>query len=244
MADEQSIDVQKSRNLTRRELVEQLEMFPDFFLPATDPHGLTMKQRLFVLYYVGQAKGNGAEAARMAGYSPDKPENARVTAAKWLLKSNIQFAIQELKKQLVESIKSDQLNTLRLLRAQAYADVRKLYGEDGALKKITDLDDETACAIETIEFKVSDEKVIAGGAVRTVPVTTAKVKFTSKAAARQDLLKIQGLLKDPFDGAPVAGLGIIYFPEKVPEGTDVKTDEQRTDIQTADRCATEGQTGR
>lgn len=50
---------------------------------------LTHKQRLFVAYYLGKANGNGAEAARMAGYAKkwaDRQafqllENSRVKAA-------------------------------------------------------------------------------------------------------------------------------------------------------------------
>jgi hypothetical protein len=38
--------------------------------PKTDPiESLTVKQRLFVSYYLGAANGNATEAARMAGYS-------------------------------------------------------------------------------------------------------------------------------------------------------------------------------
>lgn len=36
---------------------------------ATDPDGLTIKQRAFVQAYVGKANGNGFQAAKMAGYS-------------------------------------------------------------------------------------------------------------------------------------------------------------------------------
>lgn len=36
---------------------------------ATDPDGLTIKQRAFVQFYVGKANGNGFLAAKMAGYS-------------------------------------------------------------------------------------------------------------------------------------------------------------------------------
>jgi hypothetical protein len=50
--------------------------------------GLTTKQRLFVSYYLGQAAGNGTEAARMAGYA--FPGRA---AAKLVVKSCIRAAI-------------------------------------------------------------------------------------------------------------------------------------------------------
>lgn len=35
----------------------------------TEPSGLTYRQRLFVVYYLGEANGNATEAARQAGYA-------------------------------------------------------------------------------------------------------------------------------------------------------------------------------
>lgn len=53
--------------------------------PAVD--SLTYRQRLFVAYYAGEAKGNGTKAARLAGYAVPDVEavrllgNARISAA-------------------------------------------------------------------------------------------------------------------------------------------------------------------
>lgn len=55
-------------------------------VPALEP--LTYRQRLFVGYYAGEAKGNGSEAARLAGYG-----SPRVEASRLLTKANIQAAI-------------------------------------------------------------------------------------------------------------------------------------------------------
>lgn len=161
-------------------------MFPDFFMPAVDPHKLTIKQRLFVLYLCGDAKGNAAEAARMAG-SPAK--NSRIVAAKWVSKVNVQTAIKERKRELIESIKENQLRTLKMLEAHAFSDIRKLFNEDGTMKGVHEIDDETAAAIEGVETQEVRKKGITMGTIQ-------KVKLTPKASARADLLKVQGLLKD------------------------------------------------
>lgn len=59
--------------------------------------GLTRKQRLFVEYYVGEAKGNATEAARLAGYS--SPEGS---AAKNMGKGKLLEAIAALSAELAE----------------------------------------------------------------------------------------------------------------------------------------------
>lgn len=56
-------------------------------------HGLPIRQEMFCQMFVGKAKFNGAEAARLAKYAE---KNARITAAKLLSKSNIQDRISEL----------------------------------------------------------------------------------------------------------------------------------------------------
>lgn len=51
---------------------------------------LTAKERLFVLAYLGEAKGNAAKAARIAGY-----KDTRVTPTRLLAKASIKAAIEE-----------------------------------------------------------------------------------------------------------------------------------------------------
>ena len=197
---------------------EQLSMFPDWFQPAVDPHDLNLRQRVFVLHYVGEAKGNGAEAARLAGYAKN---SARITASKLLSNPNIQKAISDRREKLVDTIKEDQLATLKALQAHLHSDIRKIYRDDGTLKNINELDDATAAAVESVEVKEGEKLVEANGTVITIPASTVKVKLTSKASARSDLLKVQGLLKDTID-LNAKGAGIIYYPEKVAEGAPVE----------------------
>lgn len=51
---------------------------------------LTAKERLFVVAYLGEAKGNAAKAARIAGY-----KDTRVTPTRLLAKASIKAAIEE-----------------------------------------------------------------------------------------------------------------------------------------------------
>jgi phage terminase small subunit len=50
---------------------------------------LTSKQRLFVAYYLGEAKGNATQAARMAGYSSPQKQGSQLLA-----KTRIRAAIE------------------------------------------------------------------------------------------------------------------------------------------------------
>lgn len=62
-------------------------------MPATK--SLTLKQRRFVEFYCGAAKGNATEAARQAGYK-GSDNTLRAVGAENLSKPSIQAAIKEL----------------------------------------------------------------------------------------------------------------------------------------------------
>jgi hypothetical protein len=67
--------------------------------PDEDPwgdDGLTHKQRLFCIAYVGAAAGNGTKAARMAGYRDDNDATLAVQASENLRKPNVQRAVARL----------------------------------------------------------------------------------------------------------------------------------------------------
>jgi phage terminase small subunit len=53
---------------------------------------LNRRQRAFIVHYTGDAKWNGAEAARLAGYSE---RAARITASRLLTNANIQAEIEK-----------------------------------------------------------------------------------------------------------------------------------------------------
>lgn len=60
-------------------------------------NGLTLMQRLYVEAYVGEAKGNATEAARIAGYA--SPENsARDNAGKPKIMQAVHEALEEIRK--------------------------------------------------------------------------------------------------------------------------------------------------
>jgi phage terminase small subunit len=63
--------------------------------------GLTEKQRRFVEAYMGQAKGNATEAARLAGYS-GTPHALEVTASRLLRNAEVRAVLAHLAEQTTQ----------------------------------------------------------------------------------------------------------------------------------------------
>ena len=106
------------------------------------------KQPLFVKEYV--IDSNAKQAAIRAGYSA---KTAEVQGYQLLQKTSVQEAIaKEREKQFKRlEVKADK-TLLKLMRGQEF-DVRRLYNEDGTIKKPHELDDDTAAAIVGVKYK-------------------------------------------------------------------------------------------
>lgn len=81
--------------------------------------GLRLKQQLFVSYYLGKAKGNGALAARLAKYGAPKEAAARL-----LTFANVKSAIAE----KLAAVAMDQDEVLARLSRQAASDMGDFLG--------------------------------------------------------------------------------------------------------------------
>lgn len=94
----------------------------------------------------------------------------------------------------------------------AFGDIRKLFTIDGALKSITDLDDETAAIIASVEVREeeatardieTDEKIVAG--------TVKKVKLWDKTKGLEMLAKHFKLYTDgPVNNINLEGQNIVF----------------------------------
>ena len=106
------------------------------------------KQPLFVKEYV--IDSNAKQAEIRAGYSA---KTAEVQGYQLLQKTSVQEAIaKEREKQFKRlEVKADK-TLLKLMRGQEF-DVRRLYNEDGTIKKPHELDDDTAAAIVGVKYK-------------------------------------------------------------------------------------------
>jgi phage terminase small subunit len=155
---------------------------------------LTPKQEKFCQEYMIDL--NATQAAIRAGYSKD---TANRIASENLTKPDIQEFITILR---LETSKRTEITidaVLNEYRKLAMFDVRKLYNDDGSIKSVSDLDDDTAGAIIGIE-------VIEGEFTNT-----KKVKLSDKKGALDSICKVLGF------NAPdksVVEMGIVWNEEK------------------------------
>lgn len=139
--------------------------------------------------------GNATAAAITAGYSP---RTARFQASVLLTEPNVCSLIDHRRRELLaasrlttEELAKDLARTIRF-------DPRKLYRDDGTLRPIHELDDDTALCLTGIEI-TTDGKTL---------VTTKKLKWESKTTARDQAMRMLGMfeLDNRQKGSPLDGL--------------------------------------
>lgn len=158
-----------------------------------DENGLyTDKQRAFVDEYL--IDFNGTQAAIRAGYSS---KTANEQAAGLLAKLSIQKLLAERKAARVQRTEITQDRVLQELARLAFLDIRKAFNEDGSLKPIQDLDDETAAAIAGIDVvEMAGAAGIGGDGIEHIPLQTKKIKLAEKKGALELLMRHMGMLND------------------------------------------------
>lgn len=160
-----------------------------------DDHGLTPKQLLFCVAYVGPAGMNGTKAARMAGYSDSNNNVLASTARENLTKPQIQnhiarllarkLATPEWAEERVRGIAMSNMANFIAVSGdgQAYLDIGKAVAA-GALGQIKELTTET--------IQVGDSPV---------SVLKSKLKIHDPLPALTLLLKMAGRLQDAGDSS-------------------------------------------
>ena len=113
---------------------------------------LEPKQKKFCEEYLIDL--NGARAYKTV-YGDVSDETARASAARLLVKDNVKSYIEPKAKKNTDKAQLSAERVLEEMGRIAFSDVRKLFDEAGNLLSISDLPDEIAACIDTIEF---DEK--------------------------------------------------------------------------------------
>jgi phage terminase small subunit len=152
------------------------------------PSELTDKQQRFVEEYLIDL--NATQAAIRAGYSE---ESARSIGSENLTKPDIQSAIAEARAKLTEAAQITQERVLREYAKLAFLDIRKAFDEDGNLKSIHEIDDDTAAAISGIEIDVKSTE-LDGDALNTSRIH--KLKLSDKKAALDSIGRHLGMFTD------------------------------------------------
>jgi len=128
---------------------------------------LTPKQARFIAEYLIDL--NSSAAAVRAGYTGDP----NTTGPRLMADVGIRSLIDEALAKRAEKVELTQERVLLELKRLALFDIRKIFNADGTLKRVVDLDDDTAAAIMSVEmveigtdgqlsiskkFKASDKK--------------------------------------------------------------------------------------
>jgi len=141
---------------------------------------LTDKQALFVQEYLVDL--NATQAAKRAGYSDPNIGRQLIT------KHNISKAIQKAFKKREKRTQITADRTVKELAKIAYLDPRKFFDENGHLKHVAELDDDTAAALAGMDVitKYSKDE-------DAEPEFIKKVKIADKLKALESLGKHQGI---------------------------------------------------
>lgn len=131
---------------------------------------------------------NGTQAAKRAGFSE---RTANEQAVRLLANVSVRFAIDEAMARRSENVEISQERVLLELKRLAFFDIRKIFNGDGTLKRVVDLDDDTAAAIMSVEMvEIGTDGQLA---------ISKKFKATDKKGALELVMRHKGMLNDKIE---------------------------------------------
>ena len=139
---------------------------------------------------------NATRAYKVAYPNCKKDDTARANSSRLLTKANIQEYISEKQKEIEKRTEVTQDMVIKELAKIAFLDIRKLYTENGQLKNIADIDDETAGAISSLETL---EEYDGYGDDREKIGDIQKVKLLDKTKALELIGRHLGIFNDKLD---------------------------------------------
>lgn len=164
------------------------------------------RRALFIQAYIANG-GNATQAAITAGFAPN---SADVTGARLLKDARVSKVIDQSRGKTIaaaEAITGVSVErTLRELGRIVHVDPRRFFKEDGSLKPITELDDDCAAALASVEVT---EEFEGRGEDREMVGYLKKVKFWDKNAAIDKAMKHLGMFeRDNLQRPPVGDVHI------------------------------------
>lgn len=136
---------------------------------------------------------NATRAYKVAYPNCKKDATARTNGSKLLTITNIQNYISERMQEREKRTEVTQDMVIKELAKIAFLDIRKLYTENGQLRNVADIDDDTAGAIYSLETL---EEYDGYGDDREKIGDTQKVKLLDKTKALELLGKHLGMFND------------------------------------------------
>lgn len=144
--------------------------------------GITEQHHKFVREYLICL--NATQAAINAGYTA---RSAHAQGYRLLKKAEIQRLISEAQQRTADRLELSRDDVIRQYQRIGFSDPRKLFNRDGTIKSITELDDDTAAAVQGYEIEY---RQLDGPDAPPVPVL--KIKWADRRAALDSIMKAQG----------------------------------------------------
>lgn len=136
---------------------------------------------------------NATRAYKVAYKNCKSDLTARTNGSKLLTNTNIKEYISKKQKEIEKRTEVTQDMVIKELAKIAFLDIRKLYTENGQLKNVADIDDDTAGAISSLETL---EEYDGYGDDREKIGDTQKVKLLDKTKALELLGRHLGMFND------------------------------------------------
>jgi phage terminase small subunit len=153
---------------------------------------LSPKEQVFIREYLKDGKGTRAVIA--AGWSA---KTASVTASKLLRKPNVAEELANLRGKLLDKLEISAERVLQGLGELAFFDPRKMFNEDGSLKKITELDGMTVRALTGFSIEKLFQHYGKGLSAEIGTVT--KIRFTDRGLNLERLGRHHKLFTDKIE---------------------------------------------
>lgn len=167
---------------------------------------LSDREQLFVSAFVGVARRNGVEAARLAGYKPTK-NNLKYQSQMLRKRANVQAAIAEAleARKLALGLDSDML--LEEMAAIAYGNVKNIIsvtaGGDVLFNDPESIAPEHWAAVKSIQIASEETTIESERQSKTTVKRTVSITMHDKRQALANLMESFGVLKRPdADKAP------------------------------------------
>lgn len=132
------------------------------------------RRAAFIEAYLSNG-ANARDAAIQAGFSP---ASAASQGSRLLKNVNVAHEIANRRTEIVAALELSTERTIKEVSRLAFVDPRKIINDDGSIKRLHELDDDTAAAVAS--FEIDKDGVI-------------KYKFWDKNSALEKAAKVQGL---------------------------------------------------
>lgn len=165
---------------------------------------LTRKQQRFVSEYLVDL--NATRAAIRAGYSA---KNADKIGSQLLGKTRVADAVASGQSKRLSKLDISAERVLSELARIGFSDVRAWFDADGRLRPLTDLTDDAARVVASVEVLREKTRKVGNGNGYTIEEAVVKVRAWDKVRALELLAKNLGLLKDRLQIEGMPGLRIV-----------------------------------